>query len=98
MREQEKGVRNLSGRTREREEATHDLEFDGLSLQLDSPNLEINTNGRDVALRIGVVSESKEQARLFSGRGLAGVVDKSDGGAMVVEWRECVPFRRLNRR
>jgi len=41
------------------------LELDGLSLQLDSPNLEINTNGRDVALRISVVSKSKEQTRLF---------------------------------
>ena len=46
--------------TRGREETTYDLEFDGLSLQLDGPNLEINTNGRDVALRIGVVSESEE--------------------------------------
>ena len=46
-------------------DATHDLEFDGLSFQLNSPNLEINTNGRDVALRISVISESKEQAGLF---------------------------------
>ena len=50
---------------RERERATHDLEFDGLSLQLNSPNLEIDTNSRDVALRVRVVSKSKEQARLF---------------------------------
>ena len=41
------------------------MKFDGLSFQLDSPNLEIDTNGRDVALRISVVSKSKEQARLF---------------------------------
>ena len=45
--------------------ATHDLEFDRLSLQLDSPNLDINTNDRDIALRINAVSESKEQSRLF---------------------------------
>ena len=51
---------------RGREDTTNDLEFDGLSLQLNSSNLEINANSRDIALRIGVVSESKEQARLFS--------------------------------
>jgi len=60
MREQENGMRNLRGRTRKREEGTYDLKFDGLPLQLDSPNLEIYTNGRDVALRVGVVSEPKE--------------------------------------
>jgi len=60
MRERENGVRSLSGRARERGEGTYDLEFDGLPLQLDSPNLEIDTNGRDVALRVGVVSEPKE--------------------------------------
>jgi len=40
------------------------LKFDGLSLQLNSPNLEINTDGGDVALRISVVSKPEEQARL----------------------------------
>ena len=39
---------------------TYDLEFDGLPLQLDGPNLEIDTNGGDVALRVSVVSEPKE--------------------------------------
>ena len=60
MRGRENDVRNLSGRTREREEGTYDLEFYSLPLQLDSPNLEIDANGRDVALRVGVVSEPKE--------------------------------------
>jgi len=41
-------------------EGTHDLEFDSLPLQLDGPNLEIDTNGRNIALRVGVVSEPKE--------------------------------------
>ena len=63
------------------------MEFDGLSLQLNSPNLEINTNSRDVALRISVVSKSKEQARLFWES--AGAVDKK---------ATFVPFRRLNHR
>jgi len=40
------------------------LKFHDLSLQLDSPNLEINADGGDVALRISVVSKPKEQARL----------------------------------
>ena len=60
MREQENGMRNPSGRARGRGEGTYDLEFDRLPLQLDSPNLEIDTNGRDVALRVGVVSKPKE--------------------------------------
>ena len=87
---------SLSGRTGEREEATYDLEFDGLSLQLDSPNLEINTNSRDVALRISVVSKSKEQARLWDE--LANVVDKSRRGKTIVAGGGAYgPFRRLSR-
>ena len=58
------------------------MEFDSLSLQLDSPNLEINTNSRDVALRISVVSESKEQARLFQKRQRALLTE--NGGEEVV--------------
>ena len=37
---------------------THDLEFDGLALQLNGSNLEVDTNSGDVALRVGVVGES----------------------------------------
>ena len=93
MREQENGVRSLSRRTRERREATYDLEFDGPPLQLDSPNLEINTNSGDVALRISVVSKSKEQARLF-GEGQRALLIKATRG----DGRWCAPFRRLSRR
>ena len=67
----------MSGGKRECGKEAYDLEFDRLSLQLDSPNLEIDTNCGDVALSVSVVSESKEQARLFAGRS-AGVADKGD--------------------
>jgi hypothetical protein len=38
------------------------LEFDGLSVELDGSDLEVDTDGRDVALRVGVVGESKQKA------------------------------------
>jgi hypothetical protein len=37
------------------------LELDGLSVKLNCSDLEIHTNGTDVALRIGVVSKSEEK-------------------------------------
>jgi hypothetical protein len=44
--------------------ATHNLELHGLALKLDGTNLEVNTDGTDVALGVRIVGEPKEQARL----------------------------------
>ena len=40
-----------------------DLELDGLSIQLDCSDFEINTNGGDVGFGVSVVCESEEQTR-----------------------------------
>ena len=44
--------------------ATDNLEFHGLAVQLDSPNLEVNANSTDVALGVGVVRKPEEQTGL----------------------------------
>jgi len=44
--------------------ATHDLQFHSLSLKLNGPNLEVNTNGTDVTFSVGVVGETQEQTGL----------------------------------
>ena len=41
---------------------THDLQFDGLALEFDSTDLEVNANRGDVALRVGVVGKPEQQA------------------------------------
>lgn len=38
--------------------------LDDLAIQLDSANLEVDTNGRDVAVSVRIVGETKQQARL----------------------------------
>ena len=43
------------------------MELHRLSLELDGPNLEVNADSTDVALRVGVVSESQKEARLLYG-------------------------------
>ena len=43
---------------------THNLELHGLALKLDGPNLEVHTNCANVALSVGVIRETEEQARL----------------------------------
>jgi hypothetical protein len=43
---------------------THNLEFDRLSLELNSTNLKIDADGRDVAFCVGIVRETEEEARL----------------------------------
>ena len=40
------------------------MELDGLSLELNRSNLEVNTNGRDVALCISIVCETEEETTL----------------------------------
>lgn len=48
-------------RPRETTSSTHDLQLDSLALELDRPDLEIHTDGRDVRFGIGVVCESKQE-------------------------------------
>ena len=40
---------------------TYDLKLDGLALQLDSADLEVDTDGANVALGVCVVSEPKQE-------------------------------------
>lgn len=41
---------------------THDLQFHGLAVELDGPDLEVHADGRDVALSVGVVRETEQKA------------------------------------
>lgn len=43
---------------------THNLELHGLSFKFDGSNLEVNTNGRDVTLCVGIICEPEQQAGL----------------------------------
>ena len=47
-----------------------DLEFDSLGIQLDRSDLEVNTDGTDVALGVCVIRKSKQQTG-FSDSGLS---------------------------
>ena len=49
---------------RNEEKTTYNLTLDGLALQLNCSDLEVNTNCADVALPVRVVRESQEQAGL----------------------------------
>ena len=43
--------------------STHNLQFDGLAIQFDGADLEINSNGADVALCVGVILKMNERTR-----------------------------------
>lgn len=43
---------------------THDLELHGLAFKLNRANLEVNTDGANVALRVRIIGETEEKARL----------------------------------
>lgn len=47
---------------------SHNLEFDGLPVQLDGPDLEVHPDGADVAFCVGVVLRSSrwQQSRTFT--------------------------------
>jgi len=45
-----------------------DLQLDRLAVQLDGSDFKVNTNGTDVALRVGVVGEAQQKARLADAR------------------------------
>ena len=66
-------ARRKEGKTRTKWN-THDLELHSLALQLDSPNLEVDTNRGDVALRVRVVGETEQQA----GLGTCRTVEQTD--------------------
>jgi hypothetical protein len=40
------------------------LEFNSLALEFDCPNLEVDTDSRDIALGVGIVCKAEEQAGL----------------------------------
>lgn len=42
------------------DEDTHNLQFHGLALKLDGADLKVNTNRRDVTLRVRIVREPEE--------------------------------------
>lgn len=48
----------------DRGKRTHNLEFDRLSLELNSANLKIDANCRDVTFCVGIICETEEEARL----------------------------------
>jgi hypothetical protein len=41
---------------------THDLQLDGLAVELNSPDLEVHADCGDVALSVGVVGETEQKA------------------------------------
>ena len=51
-----------------------DLEFDGLAVQLDRSDLEVDADGRNVALGVGVIGETEQEARFAD----AGISDDDD--------------------
>jgi len=57
-----------------------DLELDDLAVELNGADLEVDTDGGDVALSVGVVSEADEQAGLAD----AGVADDDELEQVVV--------------
>ena len=52
------------GREREREKKTNDLKLDGLAVELDSADLKVDTDSRDVALSVGIIGETQKKAAL----------------------------------
>ena len=44
------------------------LELDRLSIEFERSDFEVNTDGRDVGFRVGVVGKTKQQARLSDAR------------------------------
>lgn len=42
--------------------STHNLKFHSLAVKLDGPDLEVDADGGDVALGVGVVREAEQQA------------------------------------
>jgi len=47
---------------------TYNLQFHSLAIELNSPDLEVDTDSRDVAFRVRIVGEPKQQTRLSHSR------------------------------
>ena len=58
-----------------------DLQLDGFAVQLNGPNLEIDTDGADVAFGIGVVREPQQKARFTD----SGVTDQKQLEQIITE-------------
>lgn len=48
----------------QKETLAYDLKFHGLSFQLNSADLEVDSNGADVALGVGIICETQQQTGL----------------------------------
>lgn len=46
----------------------HNLQFDGLAIQLDGANLKVHSNSADVALCVGVILQKEEGTGIWSGQ------------------------------
>ena len=62
-----------------------DLKLDGLPVQVQGADLEIDTDGADVGLGVGIIDETEEEARLSD----AGVSDQEDLEKVVVLRAHC---------
>lgn len=51
-------------KARELDKNTHNLQFHCLALKLNSPDLEINSNGTDVAFGVRVICKTQQKTRL----------------------------------
>ena len=58
-----------------------DLQLDGFAVQLNGPNLEIDTDGADVAFGVGVVREPQQKARFTD----SGVTDQKQLEQIITE-------------
>ena len=67
-----------------------DLQLDGLPVLVQGADLEIDADGADVALRVSVVGEAEEQARLAHAR----VADEKKLEEVIVPPKTCL-FPRL---
>lgn len=61
-----------------------DLEFHCLAVKLDSPDFEVNADGRDVALCVGIIRKAKQKARFAD----AGISDEEELEQIVVFTRD----------
>ena len=79
---------------RDRRKKTDNLELHGLALKLNRPNLEVDTDGTNVALRVRIIGEPQEETRLCTRS--AGLVRQQCDCACN---KECYrPCRRRNHR
>eukprot|EP00303_Exanthemachrysis_gayraliae_P009107 CAMPEP_0206003608 /NCGR_PEP_ID=MMETSP1464-20131121/3468_1 /ASSEMBLY_ACC=CAM_ASM_001124 /TAXON_ID=119497 /ORGANISM="Exanthemachrysis gayraliae, Strain RCC1523" /LENGTH=533 /DNA_ID=CAMNT_0053376987 /DNA_START=147 /DNA_END=1744 /DNA_ORIENTATION=+ len=67
-----------------------DLQLDGLAVELDGADLKVHADGRDVRLRVSVVGEAEEEARLA----YAAVADEDELEDVVVLLRAARAWRR----